>query len=105
MSFLAPLLLALLAFRAVCAQAVTNDLVITAITREGECTTLTWRSHPGEFYRVFWTEAMSDHPFWRVAAFCVPAGGTNTVWSEEGCEGSSMMLLNSGTPEHRSSWL
>lgn len=70
-----------------------NGLRITSISHEEGCTTLTWASHPGEHYRVYWTDAMNDRPFWRVAAFCVPADGTNTTWSE-GCE--SMMMMGQG---------
>lgn len=79
----------LLALFSASLRAATNDLLITSITHLDGCTTLTWRSHPNEHYRVYWTDAMSDHPFWRVAAFCVSSGGTNTTWSE-GCENMMM---------------
>ncbi|MBI5383104.1 MAG: hypothetical protein HZA90_00300 [Verrucomicrobia bacterium] len=64
--------------------AVTNDLLITSISRDGEFTTLTWTSRPGEFYTVYWTDELKANPFWRVAAVGVPSGGTNTTWSEGG---------------------
>ncbi|MBI5384920.1 MAG: hypothetical protein HZA90_09565 [Verrucomicrobia bacterium] len=62
----------------------TNDLLITAISRDGEFTTLSWTSRPGEFYTVYWTDELKANPFWRIAAVGVPSGGTNTTWSEGG---------------------
>ena len=67
-----------------------NDLRILHITRAEECTSLTWISHPGEFYTVYWTDALEGNSFWRVAAVNVPSGGTNTTWSE--CGGQGMGL-------------
>ncbi|MBI5383145.1 MAG: hypothetical protein HZA90_00505, partial [Verrucomicrobia bacterium] len=53
--------------------AVTNDLLITSISRDGEFTTLSWTSRPGEFYTVYWTDELKPNPFWRVAAVGVPS--------------------------------
>jgi hypothetical protein len=72
------------------ASAITNDLVITSITRQDTCVTLQWRSHPGEYYTVFWTERLELPIFWRVAEVNVPSGGTNTVWTEGECSQSMM---------------
>jgi len=73
----------------------TNDLRITSIVRTNDCTTLTWKSHPGEFYNVYWTTNLNGNPFWRVAAIHVPSQGTNTTWTE--CEaGEGMMMAGGG---------
>ena len=61
------------------AGANSNDLRITAMTRDGDCTTLTWGSRPNEFYTVYWTDRMEPYPFWRIAEVNVPSGGTNTT--------------------------
>ncbi|HEY0550117.1 MAG TPA: hypothetical protein VGF13_11000, partial [Verrucomicrobiae bacterium] len=71
--------------------AITNDLRLTSITRTTNgCTTLTWISHPGEFYTVYWTTNLCQPIFWRVAEVNVPSSGTSKIWSEGDC-GSSMM--------------
>jgi len=69
------------------APASAAELRITSIQRQDDCTTLTWDSQPGEFYTVYWTDALDPNIFWRVAAMNVPSGGTNTIWSECGSEG------------------
>jgi hypothetical protein len=79
------LLSALLTFSQTFAEAATNDLVITSITRQGDCTTLTWRSHPGEYYTVYRAVSLQAPVFWQVAEVNVPSGGTNTTWSEGDC--------------------
>ncbi|MDH7502495.1 MAG: hypothetical protein QHJ82_07255 [Verrucomicrobiota bacterium] len=94
-------LLALVAVHAVSLSAVTNDLVITSITRQNDCTTLTWISHPGEFYTVYWTDSLNPPIFWRVAEVNVPSQGTNTIWSEGGC--SQMLVAGGGVSESSSS--
>jgi len=76
--------------------AVTNDLVITSITKQDECVTLDWRSHPGEYYTVFWTDRLDLPIFWRVAEVNVPSGGTNTTWTEGNCSQSMMAGGGSG---------
>jgi alpha-tubulin suppressor-like RCC1 family protein len=78
---------------AYCLRAATNDLVITSITKQSECVTLQWRSHPGEFYTVYWTDKLELPVFWRVAEVNVPSGGTNTAWSEGNCSES---MIGSG---------
>ncbi len=79
------------------APAWTNDLRITSITRVEDCTTLTWRSHPGEFYTVLWADELRGlNTFWRVAEVNVPSGGTNTTWTEGACS-ESMMAAGGGT--------
>jgi hypothetical protein len=70
--------------------AATNDLVITSITRQNDCTTLTWRSHPGEYYTVYRAVSLQSPVFWQVAEVNVPSGGTNTTWSEGDCSESMM---------------
>lgn len=95
-----PAFFAMLSLTAAFASAATNDLVITSITRQNNCTTLNWRSHPGEFYTVYWTDAMSDRPYWRVAEVNVPSGGTNTTWYE--CEGGGQMMMMAGGGENGS---
>lgn len=78
------------------ASAWTNDLRITSIVRTEDCTTLTWRSHPGEFYTVFWSDELQGlNTFWRVAEVNVPSGGTNTTWTEGACS-ESMMAVGGG---------
>ncbi len=67
------------------------ELRITSITREGECTTLTWVSQPREFYTVFSTESLVPPISWQVAAVNVPCGGDTTTWSE-GCESQNSMM-------------
>jgi hypothetical protein len=71
-------------------SAATNDLVITSIVRQGDCTTLTWRSHPGEYYTVYRAMSLQAPVFWQVAEVNVPSGGTNTTWSEGDCSESLM---------------
>jgi hypothetical protein len=70
--------------------AATNDLLITSITKQDDCVTLQWKSHPGEYYTVFWTDRLELPIFWRVAEVNVPSGGTNTVWTEGECSQSMM---------------
>jgi hypothetical protein len=72
------------------AFSVTNDLVITSITKQDECVMLQWKSHPGEYYTVYWTDRLDLPIFWRVAEVNVPSSGTNTVWTEGECSQSMM---------------
>jgi hypothetical protein len=72
------------------ASAATNDLVITSITKQEDCVTLQWRSHPAEYYTVYWTDRLELPIFWRVAEVNLPSGGTNTVWTEGSCSESMM---------------
>lgn len=89
--------LSLLVLAALSASAVTNDLVITSITRQNNCTSLTWNSHPGEFYTVQWTDNLTPPIFWRVAEVNVPSQGTNTIWWEGGC--SQTLMAGGGEGE------
>lgn len=96
-----PLLLKLLTLAALLTspflvRAVT-DLRLTSLVREGECTTLNWISHPGEFYTVYWTDSLVPPVFWRVAEVNVPSGGTNTTWSEGSCGEMMMSSTTSGS--------
>ena len=75
-----------------CSAFATNDLVITSITRSGDCTTLKWLSHTGEFYTVYATEDLRLPIRWRAAAAFVPSGGTNTTWQEGCCSESFSMM-------------
>lgn len=93
--------LSLLALAALSASAVTNDLVITSITRQNNCTSLTWNSHPGEFYTVQWTDNLTPPIFWRVAEVNVPSQGTNTIWWEGGC--SQTLMAGGGGSESSAS--
>ena len=89
-------LFAILILPAAFASAATNDLVITSITKQDECVTLNWRSHPDEFYTVYWTDVLGPNIFWRVAEVKVPSGGTNTVWTDGTCSQSMMAGPGSG---------
>ena len=79
-----------------------NDLAITSIQRSGDCTTLQWVSHPGEWYTVFWTDNLNAPIFWRVARANVPSGGTNTVWREGCCASEEMMMMRSSVTSSES---
>jgi hypothetical protein len=72
-------------------QAQEVPFTITEITRQNDCTTLTWASRPGEFYTVYWTDVLQPHAFWRIAQVNVPSGGTNTFWTDCPGESSAMM--------------
>ena len=91
------LVVGLALFVCISASAVTNDLVITSITRQNNCTTLTWNSHSAEFYTVQWTDNLTPPIFWRVAEVNVPSQGTNTVWSEGGCGQMLMAGVGGGS--------
>jgi alpha-tubulin suppressor-like RCC1 family protein len=67
------------------------DLRITSITRDGDCTTLTWVSQPREFYTVFSTDSLVPPVAWQVAAVNVSSGGDTTTWSV-GCESQNSMM-------------
>ncbi len=75
---------------------VTNDLLITSITRQDDCVMLQWVSHAGEYYTVYWTDHLEPPIFWRVAEVNVPSGGTNTTWTEGNCSQSMMAGGGSG---------
>src|SRR4051812_30305563 len=72
-----------------------NDLVITSLAHNGNCTTLTWNSHTGEFYTVYSTTNLCLPIFWRVEEVNVPSGGASTTWSESDCGEMQMMSSSS----------
>ncbi len=70
-----------------------EELRLTSISREDDCTTLTWASQPGETYTVYWTDQMSDQPYWRIAAVNFRSGGSSTTWTEGECNQARAMAI------------
>ena len=76
-----------LLFLGFCSTSATNDLVITAITRTADGTTLKWLSVTGEFYVVYATEDLNAPIRWRVGSIFMTSRSSTIACS--GCPVSS----------------